>query len=220
MNPVIYAEDEYYHVFNRGVARQPIFKTRKDYLRAITAIDFYRFLDSPLRLSKALLLEKAEREKFFKDLRKRKKIINLVCYCFTPNHFHFLLKQKRVNGTSEFLSNFSNSYTRYFNTRHRRIGPLFQGTFKGVRIESEEQLIHVSRYIHLNPVASLVVKEGKIDNYPWSSFPEYLGNDQNEICDKGIVLEYFKSQEAYRKFVHDQVEYAKKLEQIKHLTFE
>jgi len=220
MIPVVYAEGEYYHVYNLGVARQPVFKTKKDYFRAITAISFYRFENPFLRLSKALLLEKNERGKFFRDLEETEKIVELVSYCLMPNHFHFLIKQKKAGGVSRFMSDFSNSYTRYFNIRHKRIGPLFQGVFKGVRIESEEQLIHVSRYIHLNPVASLVIKEEKLDDYPWSSLPEYLGSSQVEICEKGDILDSFPSLKAYRKFVHDRAEYAKKLDEIKHLAFD
>jgi len=220
MASTVYVENKYYHVFNRGVARQPIFKVKKDYLRAIKAIDFYRFLNPSLRLSKALLLAKEEKREFFKNLKKKEKIVNLICYCFMPNHFHFLLKQKRTNGVSKFISDFSNSYARYFNVRHERVGPLFQGVFKGVRIESEEQLSHVSRYIHINPITSSIIKETKINTYPWSSLPEYLGNIKKEICDKEAILTLFKNRKAYQKFVRNQAKIVKELKQIKHLTLE
>lgn len=72
-----------------------------------------------------------------------------------PNHFHLLIKQTEQNGISEFVGKFSNSYTKYYNTKHNRVGALLQGQLKAVLIESGEQLIHVSRYIHLNPTSSL-----------------------------------------------------------------
>lgn len=221
MRKIVFANNEIYHIFNRSIEQRPIFTDKREYTRALITLEFYRFKSPPLRLSKALLLENKKREKFFQNLKERgKKLIEIVSYCLMPNHFHFLLKQKMDNGISRFISNFTNSYTRYFNTKHKRIGPLFQGIFKAVRIENDEQLIHVSRYIHLNPVVSFIVKEELLDAYPWSSLPEYLTSSRQEICNKEIILGLFPSKEKYRKFVHDQIDYAKKLEAIKHLVLE
>ncbi len=160
MRSIVLANNEIYHVFNRGIELRPTFTTKREYERALIAFNVYRFKSPSLRLSKALLLEKAEREKFFLKLTKEgQKLVDVLSYCLMPNHFHFLLRQRLENGISEFLSNFSNSYTRYFNTKHHRNGALFQGIFKATIIESEEQFIHVSRYIHLNPVVSFVIKK-------------------------------------------------------------
>lgn len=220
MRRVVFAKNHIYHVFNRGVERRPVFTLKRDCRRAVTTLDFYRFKKPPLRLARALVLKKEERVNFFTNLKKRSKLAEILSYCLMPNHFHLLLKQKLENGIPKFLSDFSNSYTRYFNTRHKRIGPLFQGIFKAVRIETDEQLIHVSRYIHLNPVASLVIKEEGLDTFPWSSFPEYLNSKIEGICNQKIILDFFSSRKNYRKFVYDQIDYAKKLEKIKHLTLD
>jgi putative transposase len=57
----------------------------------------------------------------------------------------------------------------------KRKGHLFLGQFKAVRIETDEQLLHLTRYIHLNPYSSFVVKKSRGFNfYKWSSLPEYL----------------------------------------------
>ena len=220
MRQIVFANNHFYHVFNRGAGRQPTFKTKKDYERAIVTLDYYRYEKPSLRLAKALILDKETRASFFESLKKQPKLAEIISYCLMPNHFHLLLKQKIKNGIPRFLSIFSNSYTRYFNTKRSRVGPLFQGIFKAVRIDTDEQLIHVSRYIHLNPVASLVIKEEKLDTYPWSSFPEYLGPKTQGICDQEVILDFFDNKKAYRKFVYDQVDYAKRLEEIKHLTLE
>lgn len=220
MRKVVFANDEIYHVFNCGVERRPVFTLKKNYERAVAALDFYRFKNLPLRLANALVLEKETKENFFTNLRKQPKLAEIICYCLMPNHFHFLVKQKSQNGIPKFLSDFTNSYTRYFNTRNKRIGPLFQGIFKAVRIEKDEQLIHVSRYIHLNPVVSLIIKEEELDTYPWSSFPGYLNPETGGICSPKIILSFFSSPKDYRKFVHNQIDYAKKLEKIKHLAFD
>jgi len=221
MRKFILVNDQFYHVFNRGIEHQPVFTDRREYNRAFLTLDFYRFVNPSLKLSKALLLETKVREEFFHRLRQEgKKLVEIVSYCLMPNHFHFLLKQRLNDGISRFISNFANSYTRYFNTKHKRIGPIFQGVFKAVRIENDEQLIHVSRYIHLNPVVSFIVKEELLDTYPWSSLPEYLTDPKKGVCDKEVILEQFSSKVEYRKFVHDQIDYARRLEAIKHLILE
>lgn len=221
MSQAIFANEEVYHVWNRGVEHRPTFTAKSEYLRALTTLDFYRFQNPGLRLSKVLLLQKEERERFFLDLRTEgKKLVEVISYCLMPNHFHFLLKQKIKDGVPKFVSNFTNSYTRYFNTKEERIGPLFQGIFKAVHIENDNQLIHISRYIHLNPVVSFVIKEKDLDIYPWSSLVEFLGAKTERICNYEIILGLFPSKEKYRQFVHDQIDYAKALEMVKHLVLE
>lgn len=221
MGQIILADNEIYHIFNRGIEQRPIFTSKREHIRALTTIDFYRFKNPPLRLAKVLVLNEEEREKFLSKLKNEgKKLVDIISYCLMPNHFHFLLRQKMESGISDFLSNFSNSYTRYFNTKHQRIGALFQGIFKAVRIESEEQLVHTSRYIHLNPLVSYLVEEEELETYPWSSLPELLGFNERKICDKETILGPFPSKEEYRQFIFDQVDYAQKLEAIKHLLLE
>jgi putative transposase len=217
----VFANDEIYHIFNRGVEKRPTFMDKREFERGVKTFDFYRFANLPLKLSKFLVLSESEKLKFIVKVRgENQKLVQIICYCLMPNHFHFLVKQIRKNGVSIFAANFTNSYTKYFNTKHERVGPLFQGAFKGVRVESDEQLMHISRYIHLNPTSSFLVEPKQLENYQWSSYPEYLGNRQDNIIDKEIVLDLFSSKENHRKFVMDQVDYARRLEQIKHLTLE
>lgn len=147
-------------------------------------------------------------------LDTNKKIVDIICYCLMSNHFHFLLLQKRKGGITEFAGKLSNSYTKYINTKNNRVGPLLQGNFKAIHVETNEQLLHLSRYIHLNPLVGYLTKD--LDSYKWSSYPEYVNLINNTICDKKIILDQFKSPEEYRKFVLDQESYGKKLEMIKH----
>jgi len=147
-------------------------------------------------------------------LENRANIVDIVCYCLMPNHFHFLLQQKKDEGITEFISKLSNSYTRYFNTKDNRVGPLFQGEFKSVYVETTEQLIHLSRYIHLNPLVGNITKD--LETYNWSSYPEYLGKINDGVCSKNIVLDQFESVETYRQFVLDYEGYARELKMIKH----
>lgn len=130
-----------------------------------------------------------------------------------PNHFHLLLKQTSDGGISEFVGKLINSYTKFYNLKYNRVGPLFQGQFKAVLIESDEQLIHVSRYIHLNPITSFLVKD--LSDYEWSSYNEYTNNHKG-ICKKDEILGFFKDEASYQKFCLDQISYAQNLERIKH----
>ena len=138
-----------------------------------------------------------------------------------PNHFHFLLRQIREGGIAKFMSNFTNSYTRYINTKLERTGPLFTGKFKSVRVETQKQLLHVSRYIHLNPYTSFVVKTLEdLQNYHYSSFPEFIGRTSLALCSKDDVLADFKTIKQYEQFVYDQADYQRALHRIRHLLLE
>ncbi len=218
---LVFANDEIYHVFNRGVEKRPTFTDKRELKRAMLTLDFYRFAKPPLKLSKLLVTPQDEQVELLGKLKRdHEQLVEIICFCLMPNHFHFMLKQKTENGISTFVSTVANSYTRYFNTKHDRIGPLFEGIFKAVRIESDEQLIHVSRYIHLNPVSSFLIKPEELENYEWSSYPEFLGLSDGKVAAKDLILDFFPSVEAYKKFVLDQADYAQQLNLIKHLALE
>ncbi len=213
--------EEIYHVFNRGIAAQPTFSDKRDYMRALETLFFYQNENPPVRYAKFLTLSRQQRSEILDKMAERKHLlVEIIAYCLMPNHFHLMLKQQADNGISKFMANFSNSYTRYFNTKYKRYGPLYQGKFKAIRVETDEQLFHLSRYIHLNPYSSYVVKTIEdLENYPFSSFPEYLGKAVNNYCAKEIILDNFKKS-SYQKFVFDQADYQRGLEEIKHLTLE
>ena len=135
-------DDHYYHIFNRGVDLRPIFSNSgiKDYERFIKLMNYYRFNNYPGSYSQFIKMPRAEREDIFKALEKENKAqVEIICFCLMSNHFHFLLKQKEDKGILSFLANLENSHTRYFNKKNERVGPLFQGRFKAVLVETEEQ---------------------------------------------------------------------------------
>lgn len=212
--------DQYYHLYNRGVAYQPTFSSNRDYERFILCLSYYRFNNLPFRLSKLLQIPKEEREQTLANLQSTNDLaVDLITFCLMPNHIHLLIKQVSDGGISKFMRQVSDSFTRYFNTKYQRVGPLFQGAFKAVRIETDEQLLHVSRYIHLNPLTSYLVREENFFDYPWSSLKDYLSRDPKLVNPK-IVFSNFKTGKDYLKFVMDQADYGKELEKIKHLTLE
>lgn len=197
---------EFYHIYNRGSEKRCIYQQPRDYKRFQQTFYHYQFLGPKLKFSNF------NKTNLFKPILNEK-YVEIICYCLMPNHFHFLIKQLKNNGISIFMSQLSNSYTKYFNTKYNRVGPLLQGAFKAVYIETDEQLIHVSRYIHLNPIVSGLIKS--LDDYPWSSYLEHIKLNPF-FCSPAEVLNLFPSKEMYKKFVEDQVDYGIKLELIKH----
>ncbi|OGD56654.1 hypothetical protein A3E73_02050 [Candidatus Beckwithbacteria bacterium RIFCSPHIGHO2_12_FULL_47_17] len=210
--------DEIYHVFNKGIAGQPVFLNQSYYQRAQDSLFYYRHITPPIKYSRLFSLHKDDRQDLLDQLEKsRENLVDLISYCFMPNHFHLLVKQLMDGGIAKYLSNFANSYTRYFNTRNERTGPLFQGKFKAVLITSNEQLLHVSRYIHLNPYSSGIVKTiEELKAYSYSS----LAKLSTSKVESRLILDQFKNVAGYYQFVFDNADYQKNLENIKHQILE
>lgn len=217
---VRFCTDSIYHVFNRGVERRNIFLSVRDRERFVQLLEYYRFATVPKSFSHYLSLLVEERNIYHEKLQVLPHNIDVLAYCLMPNHFHLLVRQREERGVVESMSNIANGYAKYFNTKQKRVGPLFQGPFKAVRIESDEQLIHVSRYIHINPVVSGIVRETELYMYPWSSLPAYIHDDSKRWIETGTVLAHFRSSLAYRTFIDDQISYKMKLDTIKHILLE
>lgn len=217
---VVFAKEEIYHVFNQGIAQQQVFFGKRDYSRFLLLLDFYRF--SPkISFSHWYRLEAGKKEKFLSELKKNEPpLVEILAFCLMPNHFHLLLKQLRSGGIPKMVGNLQNSYARYFNTKTKRVGPLFQPMFKAVRIENDEQLTHVSRYIHLNPSSSFLVKIKNLEKYPWSSLQEYLGKRGLDFVKTELISSFFKDINDYKKFVFNQAEYQRELQKIKRVILE
>lgn len=218
---IVLGNGEYYHIFNRGVEKRPVFTTKHEFSRAVDLLHFYHFANPPLRYSKYLALDKERKQQFLDKLEE--KAVEIIAFCLMTNHFHLLVKQITDNGISKFMANFTNSYTKYFNTKHKRVGSLFQGAFKAVHIESDEQLLHLSRYIHLNPVMGYLVKVEELSDYRWSSYPSYIGKTENKFINKDTVLSFFKKfkrQKDYAEFVLNKTDYTLRFMAIEHLVID
>ncbi|MEX0621939.1 MAG: transposase [Candidatus Woykebacteria bacterium] len=203
-----------YHVFNRGVEKRNIFYDRRDYRRFYNTLIYYLKTNVPTRFS-------FKSHKMIKDHETpAQNLVEIYVYCLMPNHFHMLLRQNTENGISTFIGRLSNSYTKYFNTKHKRVGHLFQGPFKAVKIESDELLLHVSRYIHLNPLVGGLTND--LSTYEWSSYLEYIGKNSLGVVNTELTLDLFPgaSKNKYRSFVLDQADYGRTLELAKHQTLD
>ena len=202
-----YLKNGYYHIYNRGVNKRKIFKDEQDYKVFLSYLKEYLEPKSEEELRKAL--EKAP----YKDRGKitRKLLLNnfsdkikLLAYCLMPNHFHLLLKQMTERAIEAFMKSLGTRYVMYFNKRHKRVGGLFQGAYKAVLVETDEQLFHVSRYIHCNPKEGLTQKSQTLLEYPYSSLGAYVGKWKAGWLKPKEVLDYFSKEDKesdYKSFV-------------------
>lgn len=207
----ILASGEIYHIFNRSVRTIPIFKTKWDYQLFFEAIEYYLQANPPIRFS----IYRSHKNKYSIDFKKR--TVTIINFCLMPTHFHFTLKQEMDNGIRQFIQRLSNSYAHYFNLKSQTKGPVFEGNFKAVRVETDEQLFHLSRYIHLNPVTSYLVE--KPEFYLYSSYLTYIGKEKLTFVNPTLIMSNI-SKESYKKFVLDQKDYQRELDRIRHLLLE
>ena len=207
-----YIENGIYHLYNRGVNKSEIFLDNqdfsvfcsylKDYLLPKNIINLNIILDSsessPQEKDKALKLLK---------LNNFSEEINLLCYSLLPNHFHLLIKQSSPDAIDRFTNSFGIRYSTYFNHKYHRIGPLFQGRYKAVLVNSEEQLLYLSHYIHLNPFVWLKKSPGLWQEISWPfSLPEYYGARNTKWLKTDLILNYFHKGSpinSYESFIND-----------------
>lgn len=213
---------ETYHVFNRSIAKEPIFIRTRDHQRALELLKFYSFKKPRLRYSHYNRLQSVQKQQFWEQIENNNpKQVKILAFCLMPNHFHLLLQEIEEGGISRFLSNFQNSYAKYFNTRNNRSGSLFQSMFKAIRVETDEQLVHVCRYIHLNPLTSYLIKNSEeLEKYSWSSYVDFISSRSPSLVDPSHILSYFSSLEHFKSFTLDQKDYQRELNLIRHLSLE
>ncbi len=119
--------------------------------------------------------------------------VDLLAFCLMPNHFHLLVRQQKSDGIQKLLERVCTNYVMYFNKRYDRVGPLFEGIYKGVLVETDEQLMYVSAYIHRNPRdLSHSGDFARFTNYRYSSYGFYIGSMRANWLKPHFILNYFK----------------------------
>jgi putative transposase len=177
----IYVENSYYHVYNRGVDKRLIFQDQQDYSVFLKYLKEYLSLppDETKIINKGLALPKYKIKNYHDN-------VELLAYCLMPNHYHFLIKQNTKDAMKSFLHSLLTRYTHYFNTKTQRIGPLFQGRYKACIIDKDNYLLHLSRYIHLNPRE---INENLTDAF--SSYSDYLKLRKTTWVNTAPILSFF-----------------------------
>ncbi|HDO23628.1 MAG TPA: hypothetical protein ENG99_00195 [bacterium] len=190
MRKIQFANEEHYHIFNRGVDKREIFSGGEDIVRFLQSMDEFNSID-PI----GSIYENSLKLGDLVSKRKSKpKLVDFVCYCLNPNHYHFILRQREEKGIEKFMHRIGVGYTMFFNKKHKRSGSLFQGTFKAVHISTNEQLLHTSAYVNLNDrvhrLGDLVSK---------SSWGEYEKGVKG-FCEKDVILGQFNNIKEYKDF--------------------
>jgi putative transposase len=222
---------EIYHVYNRGVEKRDIFLDESDYLRFMH--DLFEFNDSESTFNLAYRIRNSQEIGIARARQKpRKLIVELMAFCLMPNHFHLLMRQKVNNGISCFMQKLGTGYTKYFNQKQKRVGSLFQGTYKTELVKNDTHLLHLPYYIHANPLdlAMPEWREREIKNhkqalqflttYRWSSFLDYIGTRNfPSVTQRGFLLQMAGGAEHYKR---DFTQWLKEmdLESIQHLALE
>ncbi|MCS7180394.1 MAG: transposase [bacterium] len=204
-------EKGFYHVFTKSISEYIIFREESDYMRMIEAFEFYKF-----KRNRSFSYYKRLSEEDKGKLYKGERLVKIIGYCLMPTHIHLIIYNEIKNGISIFMKNLLDSYTRYFNTKIKRKGPLWESRFKIVVIENDEQLLHLTRYIHLNPVTAFLVE--KPEDWEFSSYKEYLNHIIKKVCEFEDIIEIKEND--YKAFVEDRISYQRELAKIKKLIID
>lgn len=168
-----FVKEHYYHIYNRGAGRERIFFNEGNFEYLLRLMKRYR-----------------------QDCE-----ITVIAYCLMPNHYHFLLRQDSDIPISRFINLLFNAYTQAVNRQQGRTGTLFEGRFRHVLVDREEYLVHLVRYIHLNPVRANLVAQPEVWQY--SNYLEWIGARSGTLKDAQFIQEHFSSAEAYKQFMTD-----------------
>jgi len=188
---LIFEIGSYYHIYNRGANKNTIFNNQEEYLY------------------------------FLRKVKQYLKGLDVVCYCLMPNHYHMVVRPFSEGALSSFILRLSTSYTQAMNRKYGRSGVLFQGTFKAKHIDNQGGMLHVCRYIHLNPcIAGL---SSHPDEWLYSNWHEFTGRRNGSLCSvlflqilsdlkfdyRAFVLEYlndYKQDDLVQPYIFDEEE--------------
>ena len=170
---LLFEPGHFYHLYNREANKEPMFFYDSDYLHFLKLWRKYA-LSSP---------------------------ITLVAYCLMPTHFHLLVRIDAPLDLSKIISVMLTAYAKWLNTKYNRSGLLFKDRFKAIHVDQQEHLLHLCRYIHLNPFAAGLVNN--VEKWPFSNYLEFIGKRKGGLFDINFRNELFGTTEQYRQFVED-----------------
>ena len=210
MRTVQFASGEFFHIYDRGVDKRKVFMVPGDYERFLRSME--EFNDANHSYSYSTLSNPRNPN----NRPERKPLVRVLAYCLMPNHYHFFLEQLEENGITRFMHRLGTGYTKFFNIKYERTGRLFESTFKGIHIATDQYFFHLSRYIHLNPVDLLHHSSSSAEDfrneirpflgaYPWSSLSQYLrlGFHGVVTVEPDRILSHFSDPADYERFLLD-----------------
>lgn len=208
-----------YHIYTRSIAGYKIFNNKSDFIRMRRNFNLCRFSNFSMALSvyDRLSLEN-QTVMIARLIETNDVLVEIIAFCIMPTHIHLILKQVKDGGISKFMSKVLNGYSKYFNTKYKRSGPLWSGRFKNVLVEDDEQLLHLTRYIHLNPVSARIID--KPEEWEYSSYLEYIGEKTKYVPFISREGYFDITTDKYKEFCEDRIDYQRELSMIKSLTIE
>ena len=200
-----FAPNSYYHICNRSNDEGVIFLDEKDYTRFLFLILFYQaslpFFNIGRQTSYFVKHRMFNISPEIVERVTTRRRVGLNAFTIMPNHFHLFLQEKQAGGISHYLQRVQNGYAKYFNTKYRKRGHLFQGAFRAIPVETDKQLLYLSSYIHRNP-RDLQKWKDKERIYPWSSYQDCIGKNRwGELLKPNIFLDQFSTPKSYETFV-------------------
>lgn len=210
-----YIKGGYYHLYNRGVEKRLIFMDEQDYAVFLSYLKEYLLPKDEQDLLKKFSdpnISYIEKDKIIKLLRLNNfaEEVTLLAYCLMPNHFHFLVKQKNASSIDKFMNSLATRYTMYFNRKYKRVGSLYQSVYKAVNVETDEQLLCLTSYIHkqaFSPSQGEALQGLQGLYQQPSSYLEYLGLRKTEWIKPEEILTFFSKTNpllSYESFVKQQ----------------
>lgn len=212
-----YSPECFYHLYNRGVEKRLIFQDEQDYKVYLSYLKEY-LLPKDENLLRQMLnfpeIGSIQRSKVLQALAMNNfaRSIDLLCYSLMPNHFHLLLKQHEEDAIDKLMNSLGTRYTMYFNNKYERVGKLYQGVYKAVKVNTDEQLLHLSRYIHGNPFEwfEIPLSRWQEVSTPFS-LPEYFGVRATSWVKVDEILSFFsqkKRSSSYLEFMEQKPDLA------------
>ena len=201
--------DENYHVYNRGAHKRIIFHDTADYVRFLFLLLHFQSTVGFDQISRYVHrfvqhrvfdIEETDASRIIDD-----RYVELLSFCLMPNHFHLIVREVQENGIARYMQRVLNGYTKYYNAKYEVSGHLFQGPYKAVHIEDNDQLLYLSTYIHRNP-RELSQWKNKERKYEWSSYQDYTDKNRwDELLSTKLILEQFETKNNYGEFVHTSI---------------
>lgn len=208
----------YYHIYDRTILGLPEFKDYRNAQRLKQAFIFANSTNSTAAFHYLRNARNATFEKALEIASQGEKLVDILCYVIMPEHYHLLLREKEESGISSFVHKCNISVAKYINIKNDRSGSLFESLFQSKHISTNEYLLHLSLYIHLNPLDFLSGRgwrnhglkdwasvKNKLLNYPWSSLRCFLGQNHEDlvVSGTGIIVGQFEDSKEYEKFLRE-----------------
>lgn len=209
MRKVKFQNEYYYHIYNRGVDKREVFDGDKDYLRFLRSMREFNRLNTIESIYRNDQIKRKESKSLRLPCNRRdleSALVDIICFNLLPNHYHLLLKQKKDQGIEKFMHKLGLAYTMYFNAKNKRSGSLFQGTYKAKAVKTDGYLWQLSCYINANAEIHGIAKA---EEWPWSSYLDYIGKRGGNLCDKNVILKDFRNINEYIDLTKDVVRNSK-----------